>query len=666
VVGIAIETACILADLHMDEVGLVAGTLYCLIEHGLIDFDLIKKEFGDSAAILLGSLIKISHVGYSSKKKDQAEHFRRLILAISADVRAILIKLAVCLIEMRGLDSAERSDQLKKAREVLDIYAPLANRLGIHKMKNELEDLGFRYTMPEIYFELRSKAERRLKERENYIEEVKKILEGIISHSGIKGRISGRPKHFLSIYRKMEAQAISFEKVYDLVAFRIIVDTLRDCYALLGAIHAKWRPVPGRFKDYIALPKSNLYQSLHTTVIGPKGQSMEVQIRTEEMHRIAEEGIAAHWRYKEKRSEAVKEDKVFEWLRQLVDHSEETGDAQEFFESVKIDFFPDVVFVFTPDGDLVELPRGSTPVDFAYNVHSQVGDRCVGAKVNDRMVPLNHRLKNGDRVEISTSKHHTPNSDWLEFVKTAKARNKIRHWIKNQQRETSRILGRDLFDREFRKYGKNFAKALKDGSLGPVVQKYGLNKVDELLEAVGRSKITARQVLLQIAPELAEKEAEEQKQTAVRQPKASRGIVISGVGDAMVRYARCCTPLPGEPVTGFVTRGRGITVHTADCINVPKLDPERRIDVEWGKGTSGAYPVKIKVGCDDRKGILAAITNLLAKHDVNVAAANVRTWAVGQAECNFTIMVEDIDSLQKILAAIHGVKGVHSVVRSKT
>lgn len=662
----SIETAQILAELHMDEVAVASGALYGLVASNLISIEKVRSEFSDDVAGLVEGLLKISRISYSSRKESQAEHFRRLILAISADVRVVIIKLAVCLCAMRRLDAEPRDDQIKKAGEVLDIYAPLANRLGIHKVKNELEDLGFKFTMPEVYSELRAKAQRRLDERDDYIDEVKQILEDIIADGGISGRISGRPKHFLSIYRKMEAQGISFEKVYDLVAFRIIVDSLRDCYATLGAIHSRWRPVPGRFKDYIALPKSNLYQSLHTTVIGPKGQSMEVQIRTEEMHRIAEEGIAAHWRYKEKRTEAVKEDKVFEWLRQLVDHNEAVGDAQEFLDSVKIDFFPDVVFVFTPGGDLVELPRGSTPVDFAYAVHSQVGDRCVGAKVNDRMTPLSFRLKNGDRVEIATSKNHTPNADWLEFVQTAKARAKIRHWIKIQQKETSRLLGRDLCDREFRKFGKSFSKATKEGAVGAVANRYGFNKVEELLEAVGRGKIASRQVLVQFAPELAEKEAEEQKQATPKpEPKASKGIVINGIGDAMVRYARCCTPLPGEAVTGFVTRGRGITVHTTDCVNVPKLDPERRVDVEWGKGTAGAYPVKIRVACDDRKGILAAITNQLAKHDVNVAGANVRTWALGQAECNFTILVEDTDRLQKILGSIQGLKGVHSVARNK-
>ncbi len=655
----------ILADLRMDEVTVACGLLHDVIEVGATSTDLVREHFGGEVASIVESLSHLSRVTYSSRKQEQAEYFRRLILGMAKDVRVVMVKLADRLHNMRTLGPVPRPRQLQVAQETLDIYAPLANRLGIHRLKSELQDLGLRYTAPEVYADLVQKVRMRLAERESYIAEVTGMLEGLLAENGLRGHVSGRPKHFFSIWKKMQEQGIGFDKVYDLIAFRIILQEVRDCYGALGAIHGRWTPIPGRFKDYVALPKPNLYQSLHTTVMGPQGQPMEVQIRTEEMHRIAEEGIAAHWRYKEKRAAAGAEDRVFQWLRQVVEAHQDVGDAQEFLESVKIDLYPDVVLVFTPAGELVELPRGSTPVDFAYAVHSQVGEQCVGGKVNDRMVPLSHRLKNGDRVEIITSKNHTPSADWLEFVQTSKARNKVRAWIKTQQRERSLELGRDLCDREFRKAGHSLAKALKAGELEALAPKFGLNKEEELLEAVGYGKISARQVLGKLYPDLEERGPEEGKPPR-RPPKTPKGIVIHGVGDAMVRFARCCNPLPGEAVVGFVTRGHGMTVHTADCPNVRKLDPERRIEVDWGRGEAASHPVKIRVSCDDRKGILAAITQALAGFDVGVARADVRTWAVGEAECNFEILVENLDRLQKILGAIQGLKGVNRVIRVKT
>jgi GTP pyrophosphokinase len=663
--GHSVAVAEILAELRMDEATIASGLLHGVVEHSLASVEELRDQFGEEVAVILEGLAKLSQVTYSSLKQEQAESFRRLILSMAKDMRVVMVKLADRLDDMRALDGAPRPRQMQTAQEALDIYAPLANRLGMHRVKSELEDLGLKYLSPEVYADLARKAERRLAERDNYVDEIKKILTNILEENDIRGLVSGRPKHFHSIYRKMLDQSIGFGEVYDLIAFRIIVAELRDCYALLGAIHARWTPVPGRFKDYVALPKSNLYQSLHTTVIGPQGQSMEIQIRTEEMHQIAEEGIAAHWRYKEKRSAAGQEDRVFQWLRQLVEAHQEISDPQEFLESVKVDLFPDVVFVFTPAGDLTELPKGATPVDFAYSVHTQVGERCVGAKIDGRMVPLTYQLKNGDRVEIITSKHHTPSADWLEFVQTSKARIKIRHWIKTQQRERSVELGREVCDREFRKAGKSFSKIWKAGDLEEIAQKFGLNKGEELLEAVGYGKVSARQVLGKICPDLTEQEAETAKR-ARKPPKPPKGIVIRGVGDTMVRFARCCNPLPGEQVSGFVTRGHGLAVHTADCANLRKLDPERRIDVEWGKGESGAHPVKIRVSCDDRKGILASITQTLAQFDANVARADVRTWSVGQAECNFEITVDNLDRLQKILGAVQSLKGVNRIVRVKT
>ena len=660
----SLAVAEILADLHMDEVTVACGLLHDVAEMAAAPPEALREHFGEEIAGIVDSLSRLAQVTYSSRKQEQAEYFRRLILGMANDVRVVIVKLADRLHEMRILGEAPRAQQIPLAQETLDIYAPLTNRLGIHRLKSELQDLGLRYTMPDVYEDLERKAEQRLTEREQYLAEVQEVLVGILAESELAGSVSGRPKHIYSLYRKMQEQDIGFDQVYDLIAFRIILREVRDCYAALGAIHARWTPVPGRFKDYIALPKPNLYQSLHTTVIGPRGQPMEVQIRTEEMHRIAEEGIAAHWRYKEKRA-AGADDRVFHWLRQLVEAHKDIGDAQEFLESVKVDLYPDLVFVFTPAGDLVELPRGATPVDFAYAVHSQVGEQCVGAKVNGRMVPLSHRLKNGDRVEITTSKHHTPSADWLEFVQTSKARNKIRQWVKTQQRQRSVELGRDLCDREFRKAGKSLAKALKSGEFEAAAQRFGFNRGEELLEAVGYGRTSARQVLGKVYPDLEEREVAEPKK-ARQPPRRPKGIVIQGIGDAMVRFARCCNPLPGEAVVGFVTRGHGLAVHTADCPNMRRLDAERRIEVEWGRGEGIAHPVKIRVSCQDRKGILAAITQALAQFDVNVAKADVRTWSAGEAECNFEILVEDLDRLQKILGAIQALRGVSRVTRVKT
>ncbi len=661
----ALSVAHILAELHLDEVTVACGILHDIVERGAADPGEVREHFGDEVAGVVDGLARIARVSYSSHKREQAERFRRLILAMARDVRVVLVKLADRLHNMRTLERRPHAERVRYAQETLDVYAPLANRLGIHRVKSELEDLGLRFTHPEVYADLEARVRARLAERETYIESVKGELERMLADNGLAGRVTGRPKHLFSVYRKMLDQGIDLDKVYDLVAFRIIVQEVRDCYAALGAVHARWKPIPGRFKDYIALPKPNLYQSLHTTVIGPQGQPMEVQIRTEEMHRIAEEGIAAHWRYKEKRAEADPMDRVFQWLRRLVEAHKEIRDAQQLLESVRGDWFPDVVFVFTPAGDLMELPRGSTPVDFAYAVHSQVGDRCVGARVNDRMVPLDYQLRNGDRVEIITSKHHTPSADWLEFVRTSKARTKIRHWIKAQQRARSVELGRELCEREFRKADRSFSKALKAGEIDEVARRFGMNKAEELLEAVGYGKVSARQVLARMYPELEERETAPPKRPR-KPPKSPAGVVIQGVGSALVRYARCCHPLPGDPVVGFVTRGHGLTVHTADCPNVKRLDPERRIDVEWGSATGAVHPVKIRVECDDRKGMLADITNVLAQHDVAVARASATAWAAGRAVCRFEILVENLDRLEKVLSAIVAIKGVQSVSRVKT
>jgi guanosine-3',5'-bis(diphosphate) 3'-pyrophosphohydrolase len=661
-----LAVADILVDLHMDETTIVAALLHEAARYAAVDMAELRAEFGGEVADLVESLNRILTVQYASGGAGQAENFRRLILSMARDVRVVMIKLADQLHNMRTLDAVRPENRQSAARETLDVYAPLANRLGIHRLKSELEDLGLRYTEPDVYADLLARAGRDESEMTAYIAEVRGTLQSLLDEQGLKGDVHGRLKHLYSIYKKMMDQVIPFEKVYDRIAFRVIVERLRDCYAILGAVHARWTPVPGRFKDYIALPKPNLYQSLHTTVIGPRGEPMEVQIRTHDMHRIAEEGIAAHWRYKERRASDVHADKIFHWLRHLVESNREDADAGEFVADVKDELFPDVVYVFTPQGKVLELPRGSTPVDFAFNVHSQLGNQCVGARVNGRMVALDHTLKNGDRVEIITSKTHTPSADWLEFVKSSKARNRIRQWIRQEQRERSMALGREMLDREYRKVGKSFPKDMKEGLLDGILDRFGVNKAEEILEGVGMGKINARTVLEKVHPEFEPAaEVEEVKRPRKVKPE-KKGIVIRGVGDTMVRYAKCCNPLPGDPVVGFITRGFGLTVHTASCPNLIRSDPNRHVDVEWGAESERAHPVRIKIVSDDRPGILANITQTFANHDVNVVSATVKTFMVGKAECNFEILVDHLDRLQKILGAIRGLKGVDKVIRVRT
>ncbi len=661
----ASEVVGILADLNLDDTTALAAIL-CekLAPNGELEVD-DASLYGEEVAYIVESFSKLERLRYASGTKDQAERFRRLILSLAHDVRAVMLLLARQLHDMQHLESASREDQISAAVETLEVYAPLANRLGIHKLKSELEDLGLCFSEPDVYSDLEARLGESSKESESYIKEVMEVLAELIEELEVKGDVSGRTKHLFSIYRKMLDQDIPFEKVYDRIAFRILVDELRDCYAVLGGVHARWTPVPGRFKDYIALPKSNLYQSLHTTVIGPRGKPMEVQIRTHDMHRIAEEGIAAHWRYKEKGSSITHDDKVFDWLRRIVETTtEESEDEGDLADRMATDLFPDVVYVFTPAGEVMELPRGSTPVDFAFNVHSQVGMRCVGGKVNDRMVSLDYQLKNGDRVEIITSKTQTPSPDWLEFVKSGKAKSRIRQVIRSEQRGRSQALGKDVCDREFRKVGKSFSKALKEGLVATVADKFGVNKAEEIMEAVGFGKMSGRQVLEKVYPEFEQKESEEPKR-ARKVKKSTKGIVISGVGDAMTRFAKCCNPLPMEPVVGFITRGHGMTVHTAKCANISRADPARRIDVEWGTGEQGDHSVRIKVSCTNEMGMLSSITNLLTQNDVNVTWAEVKTYVMGRADCSFEIMVPDVGKLKKLFKEIQSLKGVHNVVRVK-
>jgi GTP pyrophosphokinase len=665
------EVALILAQLRMDVPTIVTGLLHDTLEDTLATPEELQTLFGTEVAQLVEGVTKIGKITFRTTEERQAENFRKMLLAMARDIRVILVKLADRLHNMRTLDFQPPERQLKIARETLDIYAPLANRMGISWIKCELEDLSFRYLNPKEFNELSAKVTRKKKERERYIEDVKKFIRGKLTEHGIEGEVSGRSKHLYSIYRKMERQGVDFEQVFDLIAFRVMVNSIRDCYGVLGMIHAAWKPIPGRFKDYIAMPKANMYQSLHTTVIGPFGERMEVQIRTEEMHRVAEEGIAAHWKYKEGKGDSGvsgRDDKRFGWLRQLLEWQQELTDSREFMDSVKIDLFPEEVYVFTPNGDVKELPRGSSPIDFAYSVHSDVGHRCVGARVNGKLVPLKSELHNGDIVEVMTSPNQAPSKDWLKYVRTSKARNKIRQWVKTEQREKSLQMGRDLFEKELRKYGFSLNRALASPGMAEAVADLGFQKVDDLLAGLGYGKVSLGQVIARIVPQ--EKlHGEPAKAGRIGKvldkilKKPSNAIKIHGIEDILVRYAKCCNPLPGDPVLGFITRGRGVTVHTVDCPYVQEADPERRIEVEWDMKKKTSRPVKIRVHCYDQKGMLAGITGAITNCEANIISATVLSTKDRKGINNFEVDVQDLDHLNRVINALLQVKGVYKVER---
>ncbi|MDY6849249.1 MAG: bifunctional (p)ppGpp synthetase/guanosine-3',5'-bis(diphosphate) 3'-pyrophosphohydrolase [Geoalkalibacter sp.] len=668
------EVAYILAQLRMDVPTVVTGLLHDALEDTLTTREELQGVFGEEIASLVDGVTKIGKFFLRSHEERQAENFRKMLIAMARDIRVILVKLADRVHNMRTLSHKPVEQQKRIARETLDIYAPLANRLGISWLKGELENLSFRYLEPKACQELSEKISRKQKERESYIGEVKKLISAKLEEQGIKGEVSGRLKHLYSVYLKMERQGIDFEQVHDLVAFRVIVDSVRECYEVLGIIHSTWKPVPGRFKDYIAMPKANMYQSLHTTVIGPFGDRMEVQIRTWDMHNVAEEGIAAHWKYKEGKTTPGDEQEVrgFGWLRQLMEWQRELTDSREFMDAVKIDLFPEEVFVFTPRGEVKELPKGSTPVDFAYTVHSDIGHTCVGARVNGRLVPLKTQLHNGDVVEVITAPNHTPSKDWLKFVRTSKARNKIRQWVKAEQREKSIEIGRDLLEKELRKHGMSFNRALSSGAMNRALEELGFHQVDELLASVGYGKLSPGQTAARIVPEEKLRAEQESRPSRIGQvlnkirKKPSSAIKIQGIEDIMVRFAKCCNPLPGDKVIGFITRGRGLTVHTSNCPHVLEADPERRVDVEWDMKKKTTRPVKINVYCHDQKGILAAITGAITQGEANIIAANMHATVEKRAVNTFEIEIENLDHLNKIINAIHKIKGVYKVERARS
>ncbi|MBC8018661.1 MAG: bifunctional (p)ppGpp synthetase/guanosine-3',5'-bis(diphosphate) 3'-pyrophosphohydrolase [Verrucomicrobia bacterium] len=663
------EVAGLLAELRLDVPSIITGFLHDTIEDTLATYEELVEMFGEEVAQLVDGVTKISKIHFKTKEESQAENFRKMLLAMANDIRVILVKLADRLHNMRTLEFQPEPKQRTIARETMDIYAPIANRLGISWVKVELEDLSFRYLNPEIYFELVRKISLKKQEREAFVDEAKAIIFEQLAVHGIAGEVSGRSKHLYSIYRKMEKRNVEFEEIYDLIAIRILVNDLRECYEVLGVIHSSWKPIPGRFKDYIAMPKGNMYQSLHTTVIGPHGDRMEVQIRTHEMHNVADAGIAAHWKYKEGKGYDEKDVKRFAWLRQLLEWQQELQDSREFMDSVRIDLFPEEVYVFTPKGDVKGYPKGSTPIDFAYSVHTDVGHRCVGAKVNGKLVPLKYELKNGDIVEVITSPHHTPSKDWLKIVKSSRARNKIRTWIKTEERKRSIVLGREICEKDFRKYSVNLQKIQKSGDFKRIAIEYGFAADEDLLAAVGYGKISAGQIIGKLFPNEKIQERAEHKESRLTavinklKGKSSSAVEISGVDEVLVRFGKCCNPVPGDEIIGFITRGKGVTIHTSDCQLALDCDPERRIDVAWNKVKTSVLPVKIKVVCHDVKGILAHITMAITKSEANISSAHVQSTIDQRGENTFEVNVVDLTHLQKVMNAIMKVKGVIKVER---
>ncbi len=665
-----LEVAGILTQLKLDVASVATGFLHDAVEDTLTTLKEVRENFGEEITQLVDGLTKISQISLRSTEEGQAENYRKMILAMVKDIRVILIKLADRLHNMRTLEYQSPEKQMEIAHETLDIYAPLAQRLGIDWMKSELEDLAFKYLHPDLYEDIQRKIAKKEKERTRYIDDVNRILMKKFYENHIDGEVTGRIKQIYSLYLKMTDQNINFDQVYDITAFRVIVNTVKECYDVLGIIHSLWKPIPGKFKDYIGLPKENMYQSLHTSVIGPYGERIEIQIRTNEMHKIADEGIAAHWKYKEGRIIEEADDKRFTWLRQLLEWQRDLKDSAEFLETVKVDLFPNEVYVFTPKGAVKQFPRGSTPVDFAYAIHSDVGNHCVGAKVNRRIVSLKYEFRSGDTVEIMTSPNQKPSKDWLKFAKTSRAKTKIRQWFKTEEWGKSITLGKDLLEKELRKYDLQQAKLIKSGELAKVASEFSFKEVDDLIAAVGYGKVTANQVIGKILPpERLEQHGEEEEGRLKRLiQKVTRGgskdaLLIKGVDNIVVRYAGCCNPLPGDKVVGFITRGRGVTIHTSDCKNIMDDDPNRRVDVEWDSAKEYIYPVRIRIYSEDKKGMLADISNSITSHEANITNARVETTDEKKAIGTFEVEIRDLNHLKKVIKGLEKIKGVYRVER---
>jgi len=670
-----LEVANILADLNLDPTCVATGLLHDIVEDTDISVEDIEEYFGPEIAHLVDGLTKISRLDHASTEERQALNMRKMLLAMVDDVRVVLVKLADRLHNMRTLEYLPGEKRRRIAQETLDVYAPIAHRLGMARVRGELEDLAFKHIEPEEYQKLRELVESRRSRLETFLEDVRQQILQMMTASGIRVvATEGRIKRLFSIYQKLRRQHINIDQVYDLVAMRIITESVKDCYAALGVIHTAWKPIPGRFKDWIAIPRENFYQSLHTSVVGEGGQSFEVQIRTKEMQSIAEEGIAAHWKYKEgRRGTHTDEDEAFVWLKRLVEWQQEVKDSREFLDSLKLDLYPKEVYCFTPKGKVIELPRGATPIDFAFTIHTQVGLTCTGAKVNGRIVPLRSQLRNGDVVEIMTSPAAHPSRDWMNFVQTSRARSKIRHYLAESERETAVELGKKLFEKEADRFRLNTKKILSNGDLDRIAPDYGVARPDDLFAAIGYGKVLPRNLIAKLLPPDRAAEIEQEKRPTLKQVvKRALGLedklVVKGIDDVMVYRARCCNPIRGEEIMGYITRGKGVAVHSTRCPNMPALliNPERLIEVEWMKSDAqhaSAYPVSIKLVTEDRPGMVADVTQAIAGVGTNIRDIRASLDEEGRGQLVLTAEIFDLKHLEKITGALKSVRGVMDVER---
>ncbi len=659
-----VAVAGVLTSLKTDVTAIVAGLLHDTLEDTVATTGELEREFGKDVVHLVDGVTKIGKITFKSSEEKQAENFRKMVLSMADDIRVVIIKLADRLHNMRTLEHLSEGKRLEIAQETLEIYAPLANRIGVGWVKNELEDLCLKHLKPDVYEMLRVRVAKRDEDRQQYIQEVRELVEKALVEHGLSGAVYGRPKHLYGVYQKMNKQSISFEEVYDLTALRIITDTKMNCYALLGVIHSLWRPIPGRFKDYIAIPKSNLYQSLHTTVVGPKGEHVEFQIRTEEMHRVAEYGIAAHWKYKEQGRVQDKDSKAFGWLRQFIEWQSDLPDNRQFMDSVKLELFHDVVYVFTPKGTVKELPKDSTPVDFAYAIHTEVGDHCVGAKVNGKIVPLKYELESGDTIEILTSPNQTPHKDWLKFVRTSRAKTKIKHWIKAEEQKRSLEIGRRLLETEFRRHGLAPAQVLKSSELVEVAKQEGYDTTDELTIAIGFGHIATAQIVNRLVTPASGTTPVVPEPSTSQKVLSGRGgeqsVQVKGGRELLMQLSRCCNPVPGDRILGYITRGRGLTIHSVDCPNLEALDYDRArlVEVEWDTAAPSLHAVKIAVIAEDRTGVLANVSSAIAECKANISRAEIITREDRKAELDFIVEVADTAHLNRVLKTIERIDGV--------
>jgi GTP pyrophosphokinase len=667
-----LEVADILADLRLDVVAIAAGLLHDIVEDTPNTIEKIRELFGEDVAHVVEGVTKLSGLQFSSSEERQAESFRKMLLAMVDDIRVILVKLADRLHNMRTLSYLPEERRARIAQETRDIYAPIANRLGMSKVKNELEELAFRYLEPQAYSTLRSEVESKRHATEGFIDTLKKQLAAKLDEAQVPVvSIDGRIKRLWSIHQKLQRQKVNLDQIYDFIAVRVITRSTKDCYAVLGIIHQMWSPVPGRFKDFIAMPRPNGYQALHTSVVSELGMPFEIQIRTDEMHLVAEEGIAAHWKYKEGRVGAARDEQYFQWLRRLLEVQQEVRDPHEFMQNLRIELYPEDVYIFTPKGEVKSLPRGATPVDFAYSVHTDVGHQCSGARVNGRIVPLRTRLQNGDIVEIVTQPLHKPSRDWLNFVATSRARNKIRHFIHGEEKTRSIELGRRLFEKEVRRFSVD-KSLVDDGALTRVAPEFGATRADDLLASIGYGKATAKSILTRLVGQdaLREKPADGALTSVVKRVLGGgteQKIKVSGIDDLMVVLARCCNPIRGERIVGYITRGKGVSVHAATCPNVVNLlyDPERRIDVEWDGGKDVLpYTVRLRISVEDRKGILADVSSRIADINTNIRDVEATVGTDHRGSIRMTVEISDVKHLEKVMKSLKNIEGVLAVERA--